>query len=74
MASPRSHAVIWVERDGQKAIVIGKGGAQLKAIGSSARRAMETHVRAQGVPQDSGCKVREGWADDENMLKRFGYE
>ncbi|HEV7776261.1 MAG TPA: GTPase Era [Luteibacter sp.] len=67
------HAVIWVERDGQKAIVIGNGGAQLKAIGTSARRAMETMFERK-VFLKLWVKVREGWADDENMLKRFGYE
>ncbi|QWT21843.1 GTPase Era [Bacillus sp. NP157] len=67
------HAVIWVERDGQKAIVIGNGGAQLKAIGTSARRAMETLFERK-VFLKLWVKVREGWADDENLLKRFGYE
>jgi GTP-binding protein Era len=67
------HAVIWVERDGQKAIVIGEGGAQLKAIGTSARKAMETMFERK-VFLKLWVKVREGWADDENLLKRFGYE
>jgi len=67
------HAVIWVERDGQKAIVIGHGGAQLKAIGSAARKAMES-VFERKVFLKLWVKVREGWADDENALKRFGYE
>jgi GTP-binding protein Era len=67
------HAVIWVERDGQKAIVIGEGGAQLKAIGTSARKAME-HMFERKVFLKLWVKVREGWADDENLLKRFGYE
>jgi GTPase len=67
------HAVIWVERDGQKAIVIGAGGAQLKAIGTSARKAMETMFERK-VFLKLWVKVREGWADDENLLKRFGYE
>lgn len=67
------HAVIWVERDGQKAIVIGEGGAQLKAIGTSARKAMESMFERK-VFLKLWVKVREGWADDENLLKRFGYE
>lgn len=66
------HAVIWVERDGQKAIVIGQGGAQLKAIGSAARRHME-RLFERKVFLKLWVKVREGWADDEAMLKKLGY-
>lgn len=66
------HAVIWVERDGQKAIVIGNGGQQLKAIGSAARRKME-NLFERKVFLRLWVKVREGWVDDETMLKKFGY-
>jgi len=66
------HAVIWVERDGQKAIVIGQGGAQLKAIGSAARRHMERMFERK-VFLKLWVKVREGWVDDEAMLKKLGY-
>jgi GTP-binding protein Era len=66
------HAVIWVERDGQKAIVIGQGGEQLKAIGTAARRHME-RMFDRKVFLRLWVKVREGWADDESVLKQFGY-
>lgn len=66
------HAVIWVERDGQKAIVIGQGGRQLKDVGAAARRAME-RLFDRRVFLRLWVKVREGWVDDETALKRFGY-
>jgi len=66
-------ALIWVERPGQKAIVIGKGGRTLKAAGIQARRDMERllgcHVRLQ-----TWVKVRSGWSDDERTLNLLGYE
>jgi len=65
-------AAIWVEREGQKAIVIGAGGAQLKAIGSAARRMMEKLFERR-VHLKLWVKVRENWSDDEAALRRFGY-
>jgi GTP-binding protein Era len=66
-------AVIWVEREGQKAIVIGAGGERLKKIGSAARRGIEKLLDRR-VFLRLWVKVREGWSDDEAALKRFGYE
>jgi GTP-binding protein Era len=69
----RIGAVIWVERETQKAIVIGKGGARLKDIGSKARQQME-HLFDRKVFLETWVRVREGWSDDETALKAFGYE
>ena len=66
------HAVIWVEREGQRPIVIGDGGAMLKQVGSGARRAME-RLFGRRVFLQTWVKVRAGWSDNEAELKRFGY-
>lgn len=68
----RIAAAIWVEREGQKAIVIGAGGAQLKAVGSQARRRMEK-LFGNKVFLELWVKVRENWSDDDASLKQFGY-
>ncbi len=66
------HAVVWVEREGQRAIVIGAGGAMLKQVGSSARHAME-RLFGRRVLLRTWVKVRAGWSDDEVQLRRLGY-
>jgi GTP-binding protein Era len=69
----RIGAVIWVERDGQKAIVIGKGGERLREIGTKARQSMERLFGGK-VHLETWVRVREGWSDDEAALRAFGYQ
>jgi GTP-binding protein Era len=69
----RIAAVIWVERAGQKAIVIGKGGALLKEVGRQSRLDLNRHFN-QPVHLELWVKVKEGWSDDENAMRKFGYE
>jgi len=66
-------AVIWVERTGHKAIVIGKGGELLKEVGTAARLDLKRHF-GQPVHLELWVKVREGWSDDENALRKFGFD
>ncbi len=66
-------AVIWVERTGQKAIVIGKGGELLKEVGREARLDLKRHF-ARPVHLELWVKVREDWSDDENALRKFGFD
>jgi len=66
------HATIWVERPGQKAIVIGKQGAMLKLIGERARRDIEALV-GKRVHLKTWVKVRGGWTDDVQQLRELGF-
>jgi GTP-binding protein Era len=68
----RIGAVIYVERSGQKAIVIGKGGELLKSVGKDARLEMES-LFGKKVFLRLWVKVREGWGDNERMFKNLGY-
>lgn len=65
-------AIIYVERDSQKVIVIGRNGLALKRIGSEARRAMEKFL-GKKVYLELHVKVLKNWRDNENSLKNFGY-
>jgi len=65
-------ALIWVEREAQKAIVIGKQGDLLKTIGTRARKDMEKAFGSKVFLQ-LWVKVRKGWADDEHALRSLGY-
>ena len=67
----RIHAAIWVEREGQKAIVIGSKGSRLRDIGTQARLAMERLFDGK-VHVELWVKVRSGWSDDERALREMG--
>jgi len=65
-------ALIWVTRNSQKAIVIGKGGIRLKSIGQKARMDIQKLIDCK-VFLELWVKVKEGWADDDRALKSLGY-
>jgi len=65
-------AEIVVERDSQKAIIIGKAGAAIKKLGQVAREAIEGFLERE-VFLELRVKVRKKWRSDENLLKSFGY-
>ena len=66
------HALIWVERKNQKAIIIGKGGERIKAVGEDARHDIEKLVEKK-VYLELWVKIKEGWSDDERALQSLGY-
>jgi GTP-binding protein Era len=66
------NATIYVERDSQKGIIIGKQGQMLKKIGSSARREIERFLQTR-VYLEPHVKVLKNWRKDENALRRLGY-
>ncbi len=67
----RISALILVDKPGQKAIVIGKGGEKLKEIGTAARKDIETLV-GNKVFLQLFVKVKQAWADDRGLLQRLG--
>jgi len=66
------HAIIWVERESQKPIVIGHKGERLKKVGQQARQELEAFL-GRHVYLDLWVKVKKGWSDDERLLKQLGY-
>lgn len=66
------HAAVLVERDGQKSIVIGKGGERLKLIGTEARKDIES-LLGKKVMLKIWVKVKSGWSDDDRALRSLGY-
>ena len=65
-------AKIVVEKDSQKAIIIGKGGTAIKKLGQIARKSIEEFLQKE-VFLELRVKVRKKWRSDENLLKSFGY-
>jgi GTP-binding protein Era len=67
------HALIWLERESQKRIVIGKGGGVLKQAGTEARQELR-QLLGERVHLELWVKVREHWADNERELQRLGFD
>jgi GTP-binding protein Era len=65
-------AEIVVERESQKAIIIGKGGSAIKKLGEISRKSIEEFLQRE-VFLELRVKVRKKWRSDENLLKSFGY-
>ena len=68
----RIYAMIYVERESQKGMIIGKGGAALKRVGTEARQDLEQLLGSR-VFLDLHVKVRKNWRRDLNQIRRFGY-
>ena len=69
----RIHALILVDKDSHKRMVIGEKGAKLKEMATSARVDMEA-LLGKKVFLQCWCKVKSGWSDDERVLKQLGYD
>jgi GTPase len=67
------HALAWVEAESQKGILVGRGGAMIKAIGTAARRELEREVGMR-VHLDLSVRVRRSWRADDALLDRLGIE
>ena len=67
------NAIIWVERQSQKGIVVGKGGNVLKKVGQAARVELKKRLQ-RPVHLELWVKVKDNWADNEKDLQNLGYE
>lgn len=72
-ALTKIQALLYVSRESQKKIILGKQGSAIKRLGTSARKSLETWLE-QKVFLELQVKVRENWRDNESLLKKFGYE
>ena len=66
-------ALVWVEAESQKGILIGSGGRMIKAVGTAARRELERELGTR-VHLDLSVRVRRGWRGDDALLDRLGIE
>jgi GTP-binding protein Era len=66
------YATIYVERDSQKGIVLGKGGAAIKKLGISSRKRIEGFIKKK-VFLSLTVKVKKDWRSDDQQLRYFGY-
>ena len=66
-------AVMWVESQSQKVILIGRGGSMIQSIGTAARKEIERELGGR-AHLDLTVKVRKGWRRDEGLLDRLGIE
>jgi GTP-binding protein Era len=66
-------ALVWVEAESQKGILIGSGGRMVKAVGTAARRELQRELGTR-VHLDLSVRVRRGWRADEALLDRLGIE
>jgi GTP-binding protein Era len=67
------HAVIWVERDSQKGIVVGRAGSMLKRIGQSSRLELRDALKLP-VHLELWVRVKDNWADSERDLQQLGFD
>jgi GTP-binding protein Era len=67
------HALVWVETESQKGILIGAGGRMIKAVGTAARKELEREL-GRRVHLELSVRVRRGWRADEGLLDRLGIE
>ena len=66
-------SIIWVERNSQKKIIIGKSGFNIKKVGIEARRDIESMVEKK-IMLKLWVKVKSGWSDNQRILKSFGFD
>ena len=66
-------ALVWVEAESQKGILIGSGGRMIKAVGTAARRELARELGTR-VHLDLSVRVRRGWRGDDRLLDRLGIE